>query len=103
MRRVNDAQRKRVVVTGIGVVSPNGVGVENYVAAVREGRSGIDWIDGVDMAGLRSSVAGQVRGFDPLSVMEAAEARRVPRMVHLALGASREALGMAGWDVAKDD
>ena len=95
--------RKRVVITGMGVVSPNGIGVEAFAAASREGRSGIGRIEGVELTGLKSSAAGQVRSFDPLSVMEAPEVRRVPRMVPMALAASKEALAMARWDADDDD
>jgi 3-oxoacyl-[acyl-carrier-protein] synthase II len=87
----------------MGVVSPNGVGVEAYAEALARGRSGIRAIEGVDVAGLKTSAAGQVMGFDPLSVMDATEARRVPRMVHLALAASREAMGSAGLERVAED
>jgi 3-oxoacyl-[acyl-carrier-protein] synthase II len=96
-------ERKRVVITGIGAVSPNGIGAENYLAACLAGRSGLSHLAGVDTSKLRSSVAGQVRNFDPLTVMEAPEARRVPRMVHLALAASREAMSQAGVRFDSDD
>jgi 3-oxoacyl-[acyl-carrier-protein] synthase II len=95
--------RKRIVITGMGVVSPNGIGVEAFAAGSREGRSGIGRIEGVELTGLKSSAAGQVRGFEPLSVMEAPEVRRVPRMVPMALAASKEALAMARWHAAEDD
>ncbi len=87
--------RKRVVVTGIGVVSPNGIGAENFCRNCLAGRSGISWINGIDLTGLKSSVAGQVRDFNPLSAMDAAEAKRVPRMVPMAILAAREALAQS--------
>ena len=96
-------QRKRVVITGIGVVSPNGIGAESYLAGCLTGRSGLSRLDGLDTSSLRSSIAGQVCGFDPLMVMEAPEVRRVPRMVPLALAASREAMMQAGLEFARDD
>jgi 3-oxoacyl-[acyl-carrier-protein] synthase II len=95
--------RKRVVVTGIGAVSPNGIGAENFAGACLAGRSGISWIEGLDLSGLKSCVAGQVRDFDPLLAMELAEARRVPRMVPMAILAGREALAQAGIRFANDD
>lgn len=85
-----------MVVTGIGVVSPNGIGAEAFARACAAGISGVRPIEGIDTARLRTSVAAQVKGFEPASVMEPAEARRVPRMVPMALAASREALSMAG-------
>jgi 3-oxoacyl-[acyl-carrier-protein] synthase II len=98
-----NTDRKRVVITGMGVISPNGMGVEAFADANRHGRSGIGPIEGVDLTGLKSAAAGQVRGFDPQSVMDAPELRRVPRMVPMALAASKEALAMARWQFAEAD
>jgi 3-oxoacyl-[acyl-carrier-protein] synthase II len=90
--RNSSADRIRVVITGMGVVSPNGIGVENFAAACRDGISGISALPEMTDAKLRSSAAGQVKNFEPASVMDAAEVRRVPRMIPMALAASREAL-----------
>lgn len=100
---MSEIHRKRVVVTGIGVVSPNGIGAERFGRACLDGKSGISWIEGIDLAGLKSSVAGQVRDFDPLTVMDAAEVRRVPRMVPMAIAATREAIEQAGIDLSTID
>lgn len=86
---------RRVVITGIGAVSPNGVGREAFGLACREGHSGVSALR-IDTRGLRSSVAAAAHSFDPADVMEAAELRRVPRMIPMALHASREALAQAG-------
>ncbi len=93
---MSNPSRRSVVITGIGVISSNGIGREAYGAACLAGRSGVRWLSGVDTAGLRSSVAAQAVGFDPLSAMAAGEAKRVPRMIPMALAASREALAQAG-------
>ena len=95
--------RRRVVVTGIGVVSPNGIGRENFCRALREGRSGIGALSGIDMEGLRSSAAAQARDFDPATVMDGVELRRVPRMVPMALAAAREAIEQADIHIQSDD
>jgi 3-oxoacyl-[acyl-carrier-protein] synthase II len=95
--------RRRVVITGIGVVSPNGIGTESFAAACIAGRSGLCHLEGVDLSKIRSSIAAQVRGFDPLGSMDAVEARRVPRMVHLAMAASREAIESAGLNIHPED
>lgn len=86
--------RPRVVITGMGVVSPNGIGAEAFARACREGRSGISPLQ-IDTTGLRSSVAAAVHDFDPTGLLEPSELRRIPRMVPLALQASREALAQA--------
>ena len=97
------SHRRSVVITGIGCVSSNGVGREAYAAACLAGRSGVRWLDGIDTAGLRSSVAAQAVEFDPLSALSAGEAKRVPRMIPMGLAASREAMAQAGIDLAPDD
>ncbi len=95
--------RKRVVITGIGAISPNGIGRAAFGEACLVGTSGVRRIEGIDVTGLRSSVAAQVRGLDPLSVMSAADLKRVPRMVPLALAAAREAMEQAGLSPQPDD
>jgi 3-oxoacyl-[acyl-carrier-protein] synthase II len=92
-----------VVITGMGVVSPNGIGAEPYARACFEGRSGLSRLEPFAGVPLKTSAVGAVRGFDAAAVLDAAEARRVPRMVHLALAASREALAQAGIEPAGDD
>jgi 3-oxoacyl-[acyl-carrier-protein] synthase II len=96
---------RRVVITGIGVVSPNGVGREAFARACREGVSGLSRLDGVDPAKLRTTSVGRVRAEDwtPQGVMEPNELRRVPRMVPMALQASREAMAQAAVQPAPDD
>jgi 3-oxoacyl-[acyl-carrier-protein] synthase II len=79
------------------------MGAEAFASACLAGRSGIAAPDGIDVTGLKTSAVAQVRGFDPASVMDPVEARRVPRMVHLALAASREALESAQLRMAPDD
>jgi 3-oxoacyl-[acyl-carrier-protein] synthase II len=79
------------------------MGAEAFASACLAGRSGIAAPDGIDVTGLKTSAVAQVRGFDPASVMDPVEARRVPRMVHLALAASREALESAQLRMAPGD
>ncbi|MBC8105988.1 MAG: beta-ketoacyl-[acyl-carrier-protein] synthase II, partial [Anaerolineae bacterium] len=90
-------RRRRVVITGIGVVSPNGVGADTFATSCTAGRSGIFALPEFPDGNLKSSAAAQVRDFDPTTFMDFAEARRVPRMVHLALAASREALASSNF------
>src|SRR5688500_10534176 len=85
-----------VVVTGIGVVSPNAVGRDAFGRACTAGRSGVSALRIGDHPGtLKTSAAAQVSGFEPASVMDPADLRRVPRMIPMALAASREALAQA--------
>ncbi|HYO08674.1 MAG TPA: beta-ketoacyl-[acyl-carrier-protein] synthase family protein [Tepidisphaeraceae bacterium] len=100
---MSSLQRKRVVITGIGVVSPNGIGAENFAAACLRGVSGVAAPQGVDTGNLRTRAVAQVRNFDPAAAMDPVEVRRVPRMIPMAVAASREALEMADLRFDPDD
>ena len=96
------SSRQRIVITGIGVVSPNGIGATNFEAACRGGRSGVKRINAFDTSSIKSKNAGIVDDFDPLLAMPANELRRVPRMIPFAIAAAREAMAQAklGFDDA---
>src|SRR5919205_1495590 len=85
----------RVVVTGLGAVTPIGNDVRSTWEAAVAGRSGIDWIRSFDADGLPVRVAAEVKGFDVTQVASAKEVRKLERNVLLALGAAREAMGDA--------
>ncbi len=105
MRTMNqNSPRRRVVITGMGAVSPNGIGVEAFAQAGRTGKSGLSFIKNVDLAGIKSTVAGSVDDFEPgSSGISQVELRRVPRVVPLAVAASREALATAELVIDPDD
>jgi len=88
--------QRRVVVTGLGVVSPVGVGVDAAWEALTSGRSGIADITLFDASAFEVHVAGEVKGFDAASYMEPKDARRHDRSTHLAVAATGEALRHAG-------
>src|SRR5215468_7157195 len=87
---------QRVVVTGLGAVSPLGNDVASTWEAAIAGRSGIDWIRTFDADGFPVRIAAEVKDFDPAGVVPPKEARRLERNVLLAVAASREAMGDAG-------
>jgi 3-oxoacyl-[acyl-carrier-protein] synthase II len=87
---------RRVVVTGIGALSPNGNDRESFWRACLAGESGIARIASFDAEGLDSRIAGEVKHFDPDTVLSRKDRQHVPRVVPLALAASREALTDAG-------
>jgi 3-oxoacyl-[acyl-carrier-protein] synthase II len=88
----------------MGVISPNGIGTENFARACLDGHSGIRPINGIDAANLKSWAAAQVADFDPVAVMGGpAESRRVPLMVPMALAASREAMDQANLSIDESD
>ena len=83
--------KKRVVITGIGMVTPLGnTRQENWDAAV-EGKSGIARISQFDPSDFASQIAGEVKGFDIQDFMDKKEAKRLDRFSHFAIGASDEA------------
>jgi 3-oxoacyl-[acyl-carrier-protein] synthase II len=94
---------RRVVVTGLGLVSPLGLGVRHVWPALLAGKSGISRIESFDVSDLPTKIAGQVpRGsaaheFDPLRVVEAKEVRRLDDFMLFALAAAQEAIADAGW------
>lgn len=87
---------RRAVVTGLGIVSPVGIGAEATWDALVSGRSGIDDITLFDASPFDIRVAGEVKGFDASAYMEAKDARRHDRNTHFAVAASGEALRDAG-------
>jgi len=90
--------RRRVVITGIGAVSPNGVGREAFWAATRCGVSGVKPIRLFDASSLAVQVAGEVSGFDPDRYVSPKDRPHVSRVVPLARAAAEEALADAGID-----
>jgi 3-oxoacyl-[acyl-carrier-protein] synthase II len=93
--------KKRVLITGMGMVSPNGIGSDNFCRAILSGTSGVRRISRFDASDLPVQIAGQVSGFDELAWISAHERKHVSRVVPLALAASSEALVQAGVDTAK--
>src|SRR5436305_6620514 len=91
---------KRAVITGIGVVSPNGIGKEEFCRAILAGKSGVKKITRFDVSDLPVQIAGEITDFDELSWIEARERKHVSRAVPLAVAASTEALRDAGIDWA---
>ncbi len=90
---------RRVVVTGLGAVSPLGVGVEELWEGLTAGRSGIGPITHFDTTGFETTIAGEVRGFEPERYLEKKEARKADRFVQFAVAASRMAIEDAGIEV----
>ena len=93
--------KKRVVITGMGVVSPNGIGNEAFCRAALDGVSGVRRISRFDPSDLQVQIAGEISGFDELAWVDAHERKHLSRAVPLALAASTEALQQAGIETAK--
>jgi 3-oxoacyl-[acyl-carrier-protein] synthase II len=80
----------------MGVVSPNGMGVEAFWQATRNGVSGVDTIASFDPSNLPCRIAAEVRNFKPEQFLTAKDLKRAPRAVPLAVAATREAVARAG-------
>jgi beta-ketoacyl-acyl-carrier-protein synthase II len=87
---------RRAVVTGLGVVSPVGIGADASWEALIAGRSGIADITAFDTTGYPIHIAGEVKGLDATAYMDGKDARRHDRNTHLAVAAAGEALRAAG-------
>jgi len=92
---------RRVVITGIGCLSPNGNGREAFASALKRGASGIDRISLFDPEGLPVTIAGELKGFDPTAWIGPKDIRHVSRAVPMAIAASSEALEDAGLDPSR--
>ncbi len=86
----------RIVVTGIGVVSPIGLTADATWQSLVAGRSGVGRISAFDAEGFETTIAAEIPDFDPTNYMERKEARRADRFSQFALAAAKEALGQAG-------
>ena len=95
----------RVVITGLGVISPIGIGVSEFWKSALTGRSGVTAIPSLGwapMSDYRSRVAGQVHNFSPEQYLTATQASRVDRYAQFALVAAKEALADADLNMAKE-
>jgi 3-oxoacyl-[acyl-carrier-protein] synthase II len=88
--------RRRVALTGVGVVSPIGIGRDAFWAGLVEGRSGVRRITAFDPTPYETQIGGEVADFDPSAFMDRKEVRRNDRFVQFALAATRLALDDAG-------
>lgn len=93
----------RVVVTGVGAVSPLGIGVDALWSGLTEGRSGIGPIEHFDTADLEVKIAGEVRGFVPREFMDFKAAKRMDRFAQFGVAAAREALEMSGLTITDEN
>ncbi|MEO1512737.1 MAG: beta-ketoacyl synthase N-terminal-like domain-containing protein, partial [Planctomycetota bacterium] len=96
------ARGRHGAITGLGAVTPIGVGIDAFREALRAGRSGVR-LHGIEHPMLRGTVAAPCDGFDASSVLERADLERLPRLVPMALAAAREAMAHAGLDASGDD
>ncbi len=95
--------RRRVVVTGLGIIAPVGIGVADAWVNILAGQSGIARITRFDASAFPSQIAGEVKGFDVTQYLSGKEARRYDTFIHYGLVATMEAVKDAGLDAYTGD
>ncbi|MFZ5502609.1 MAG: beta-ketoacyl-ACP synthase II [Pseudomonadota bacterium] len=95
--------KRRVVITGLGIVSPVGIGVADNWKNIVAGNSGIGGITHFDASQMACQVAGEVKGFDVTQFISAKDARRMDRFIHLGLAAGIEAFKDAALEVTEQN
>ena len=98
-----DRAVRRVVVTGLGLVTPLGTGVEKTWKAICAGESGIGRITRFDPTGYDAQIAGEVKDFDPAQFIEKKEIKKMDTFIHYAVGAAQLAVDDAGLKVAPEE
>ncbi len=93
----------RVVISGMGVVSPIGIGVKQFTAALFAGENGVDRITHFDPSSYRSQMAGEVKDFDPSRYFSSREAKHMDRFTQLGMVAAEEAIQQVGLEIEKED
>ena len=95
--------KERVVVTGMGAITPIGNNVEEFWSGVKAGKTGFDKISYFDATDYRASLAAQVKGFKATDYMDRKTAKRMELFCQYAVAASKEAIEDAGLDMEKED
>lgn len=95
--------KRRVVVTGMGMVSPLGLDLQSSWQAILEGRSGVGKITHFDASDFPVQIAAEVKGFDPTQYIEPKEARKMDRFIHFAIAATEMALKDSGLKLSEED
>ncbi|HHY91677.1 MAG TPA: beta-ketoacyl-ACP synthase II, partial [Clostridiales bacterium] len=85
-------KKRRVVITGIGAVTPIGIGKENYWNALKAGKSGIDKITKFDASEYMTQIAGEVRDFEPTDFIDKREAKKMDRFTQFGVASTRMAI-----------
>jgi 3-oxoacyl-[acyl-carrier-protein] synthase II len=96
-------EKRRVVITGMGVVAPNGIGIENFWDSLVHGRSGIRKITHFNASSYPCQVAAEVPDFDPTDYMDLKTARRIGRFAQFALAAAKMAVNDSDIDFGRED
>ncbi len=97
------ADSQRVVVTGLGAITPLGLDVDSFYQGLLEGKNGITRIEAFDTEKYTCKIGGEIKDFDATNYMDPKAARRNDRFVHFAFAACKEAVARAGLDMDQED
>ena len=95
--------KRRVVISGIGIHSPVGLGLDNNWQNIVAGNSGIGSIDNFDTTGMPASIAGQILDFDPENWIDKKSCRKMDRFIQLGMAAGLDAMADAGLEITDDN
>lgn len=95
--------KRRVVISGIGIIAPNGLGKQTFWENTKNGVSGIGEIKDFDTTGFRCKIAGQVNDFDPSQHFNSKELRRIARFCQFAIVAAKDAIKDAGIEITDEN
>ncbi|HHV95514.1 MAG TPA: beta-ketoacyl-ACP synthase II [Clostridiaceae bacterium] len=93
--------KKRVVVTGMGVISSLGFNVDDFWNAIKEGRSGISMVERFDATGFPTKIAAEIKNFEPTDYINKKEAKRMDRYTQYAIAATQQAIEQAAFNMEK--
>lgn len=94
---------RKVVITGMGVITPIGLNVKEYWESVKQGKTGFGEITKFDASAYKCKIAAEVKGFDAKNYMDPKSARRMEAFCQYAVAAAKEALEDSGLDIEKED
>ena len=94
---------KRVVVTGMGAITPIGNNLDEFWSGIKNGVCGVDKVTLFDASDLKTQIAGEVKNFDPTEFIEKKEVRKMDRFTQFAVVAADEAIKHSGLDMEKED
>lgn len=95
--------KRRVVITGLGIISPVGIGIPTVWQNIVAGKSGIGKITHFDASAMASQIAGEVKNFDVTQFLSAKDARRMDKFIHFGLVAGMEAFKDSGLEVTEQN
>ncbi|MGK0239647.1 MAG: 3-oxoacyl-[acyl-carrier-protein] synthase II [Candidatus Pelagisphaera sp.] len=97
------AESQRVVVTGLGAITPIGLDVESFFQGLLDGKNGISKVEAFDTEKFTCKIGGEIKDFDATNYMDPKAARRNDRFVHFAFAACKEAFANSGLDMDQED